>query len=199
MFNDDQLAFAVCYVSKEGEPCERLLETKKITDKTAEGLAKAILQAAQVRNIDTDKIRYQTYDSASTMLGKYKGAQHVLSDLLEQPVIYMACLPHGSNLVIEHGSDASPINSMYQTIEALCFFSASMKHTHHLNEVMKTSALNNLKLTSLSKTRWSTRLDVIKAVWVDYKEICQTLQEVSLDRLSDQESRNKGIRFTKQN
>ena len=86
-------------------------------------MAKAILQASQERNLDTNTIRYQTYDSASTMSGKYKGAQQVLSDLLECPVIYTACLPHGSNLVIEHGSDASfVISSMYQTIKALYFF-----------------------------------------------------------------------------
>ena len=142
--NDDQMAFVVRYVSEEGKPRERLLETKKVMNKTGEGLAKAILQAAQERNLDTNTIRFQTYDSALTMSGKYKGAQQVLSDLLERPVIYTACLPHGSNLVIEHGSDASfVIGSMYQTIEALyVFFSASTRRTHHLNEVMKMSGSN---------------------------------------------------------
>ena len=65
-----------------------------------------------------------------------------------------SCLPHGSNLVIEHASDSSPIiSNMYDNIEALyVFFAASTKRTFNLNEVMKTSS-NCLKLTNLSKTR----------------------------------------------
>ena len=98
--NDDQLTVAIRYVNKEGMPCERLLETKKVVDKSGAGLAKVILEAIQERKINTDTIRFQTYDSASAMSGKYKGAQQVLSELLERPIIYTACLPHGSNLAI---------------------------------------------------------------------------------------------------
>ena len=63
------------------------------------------------------------YDSAASMSGKYKGAQQALSELVERPIIYTACLPHGSNLAIEHGSNASRIISyMYDTLEALYVF-----------------------------------------------------------------------------
>ena len=96
--NDDQFTVAIRYVNKEGTPCERLLETKKVVDKSGAGLAKVILKAIQERKINTDTIRFQTYDSASAMSGKYKGAQQVSSELLERPIIYTACLPHGSNL-----------------------------------------------------------------------------------------------------
>ena len=84
--NDDQLTVAIRYVNKEGTPCERLLETKKVVDKSGAGLAKVILEAIQERKINTDTIRFQTYDSASAMSGKYKGAQQVLSELLERPL-----------------------------------------------------------------------------------------------------------------
>ncbi len=128
------------------------------------------------------------------MSGKYKGAQQIFSELLERQVIYTACLPHGSNLVIEHASDASPIiSNMYENLEALyVFFAASTKRTFNLHEVMKTSS-NCLKLTNLSKTRWSARPDAIKAVWVDYEEICRSLQEISQDRKFDNESRTKAF------
>ena len=72
--NDDHMAFAVPFVNEKGKPCERLLETKIVIDETGAGLAKAVLQAAQERNVDPTTIRYQTYDSASSMSGKYKGA-----------------------------------------------------------------------------------------------------------------------------
>lgn len=192
--NDDQLTVAVRYVNEKGTPCERLLETKKVHDKSGAGLAKAILDAAQERKIKTDTIRFQTYDSASAMSGRYKGAQQVLSELLERPIIYTACLPHGSNLAIEHGSNASRIVSyMYDTLEALyVFFSASTKRHFHLSEILK-NAENRLQLTNLSKTRWSARPEAIKAVWASYEEICCSLQEISSDENFDKESRNKAF------
>ena len=157
--NDDQMAFVVRYVSEEGKPRERLLETKKVINKTGEGLAKAILQAAQERNLDTNTIRFQTYGSASTFndVGKVPGSTTSSFRLVRTASYIYGMSTTWPNLVIEHGSDASfVIGSMYQTIEALyVYFSASTRRTHHLNEVMKMSGSNNLKLTNLSKTRWS--------------------------------------------
>ena len=45
--NDNQLTVAVRYVSAYGKPCECLLETKIVHDKSGAGLAKAILESAQ--------------------------------------------------------------------------------------------------------------------------------------------------------
>ena len=98
--NDDQLTVAVCYVNECRKPCERLLETKIVHDKTGAGLAKAILDSAQKRKIKTDTFRFQTYDNAAAMSGQYKGAQPALSELVERAIIYTACLPHESNLAI---------------------------------------------------------------------------------------------------
>ena len=70
--SDDQMALAVRFFTEEGKPCERLLEKKIVIDKRGAGLAKATLHTAHERNVDTTTIRYQTYDSASSMSGKYR-------------------------------------------------------------------------------------------------------------------------------
>ena len=189
--NDDQLTVAVRYVNEYGKPCERLLETKIVHDKSGAGLAKAILESAQKRKIKTDTIRFQTYDSAASMSGKYKGAQQALSELVERPIIYTACLPHGSNLAIEHGSNASSIISyMYDTLYV--FFSASTKRNSVLNKKLK-DAECRLRLTNLSKTRWSARPEAIKAAWASYKEISCSLEEISCDECFDKESKTKAF------
>ena len=69
-----------------------------------------------------------------------------------------------------------------------------MKRTFSLKEVMNASS-NCLKLTNLSKTRWSARPDAIRAVWADYDEICRSLQEISQDKNFYPESRTKALRL----
>ena len=134
------------------------------------------------------------YDSAAAMSGKYKGAQQVLSELVERPIIYTACLPHGSNLAIEHGSNESYIISyMYDILEALyVFFSASTKRKSVLSKKLK-DAKSRLRLTNLSKMRWSAIPEAIKVVWVSYNEICCSLEEISCDECFDKESRTKAF------
>ena len=70
------------------------------------------------------------------MSRKYKGAQQALSELVERSIIYTACLPHGSNLAIEHGSNASRTLATSTTLWKLCmcFFSASAKGNSVLNK-----------------------------------------------------------------
>ena len=60
-------------------------------------------------DLNPDLIRFQTYDSAASMSGKYNGAQENLSQILGRKIKYVACLPHGGNLVIEHGCKASKL------------------------------------------------------------------------------------------
>ena len=159
--NDDQLTVAICYVNKEGTPCERLLETKKVVDKSGAGLAKVILEAIQERKINTDTIRFQTYDSASVMSGNMDRMQAV------------------------------SFVKWYDTLESLyVYFSASTKRHFVLSEKLKDSE-SCLHVKNLSKTRWSARPEAIKAVWTSYEEIYSSLQGISFDEKFDKESQTK--------
>ncbi len=59
----DQLTVAVRYVSKEGEPKERLIQTRQVSDKTGAGMAKEIVDTLSESNVEIDNLRFQTYDN----------------------------------------------------------------------------------------------------------------------------------------
>ena len=90
-----------------------------------------MLKTVSKHNINDEFIRFQTYDSTISISGEYKGAQRKLSDMLDRKVIHIPCLPHGSDLVIEHGCNASTqIRYMFNTLEA-CYVLTSGSTKHH--------------------------------------------------------------------
>ena len=72
------------------------------------------------------------------------------------------------------------------------FFSTSTKRSSVLSKKLK-DAESRLRLTNLSKTRWSARPEAIKAVWAIYKEICCSLEEISCDECFDKKNKTKAF------
>ena len=176
----DQLTVGVRFIDSNNKPKERLIDTAEIQDKTGEGMAKGIVKSLTIHNINKNLIRFQTYDSTASMSGIYKGAQQKLSEILEKPIIYIPCTPHGANLVIEHGCNASQlIRNMFDILEAAyVFISSSTKRHDVLKNKLKMNEFG-LQLKNLSKTRWSARPDAIVAFWKSFHEICKALEEIS--------------------
>ena len=127
-------------------------------------MAKEVVKSVTVRNLNKDIVRFQTYDSAVSVPGIYKGAQQKWSEILEKPIIYIPCTPHGANLVIKHGCNAIQlIRNMFDILESTyVFISSSSKHHDVLKEKLKLYE-GGLLLKNLSKTRWSARPDTIDA------------------------------------
>ncbi len=146
--NKDQLAVAVCYLDADDKPTERLVQVREVTEKTGEGLANEILTSLAECKIDKEMMRFQTYDSAANMSGKYNGAQKKLSEKVEREITYIPCVAHGANLVNEHSSKASVlISSMYDILEAIyVFFNASTKRCKVLTDLLQ-EVDNALRLT----------------------------------------------------
>ena len=65
--NIDQLTVAIRYIDENGEVKERLLKTTDVHDKTGEGMSRKILDCVQQNGLDSSLIRFQTYDSASSI------------------------------------------------------------------------------------------------------------------------------------
>ena len=103
----DQLTVGVRFVDAKDKPKERLLAITEICDKTGKGFAEAVLKSLSENNVNTEYVRFQTYDSTASISGQYQGAQTLLSQMLERHVICIPCLPHGSNIMIDHGCNAS--------------------------------------------------------------------------------------------
>lgn len=130
--------------------------------------------------MDTDAIRFQTYNSAATMSGKYNGTQKRISEKLKRPITYIPCLPHGSILVIEHDCIASNlVKNMYDTLESsyLFFTSSTSRYAAFRDKLAPTEGV--LKLRSLSKTKWSARPESVEAFWKSYEEIGEVLREIT--------------------
>lgn len=189
----DQLAVGIRYVDKKNKPKERLLITTEVQDKTGEGMAKAILKSLSESNIDTQSVRFQTYDSAATMSGKYNGAQQKLSTMLDRPITYIPCLPHGSNLVIEHGCNASQlVSQMYDTLESCYVFFSSSTSRHAALKDRLDKIEGALQLRNLSKTRWSARPEAVEAFWKSYEDVVEVLDEIrNATKKYDSETRTK--------
>ena len=113
-----------------------------------------MLKTVSKHNINDEFIRFQTYDSTISISGEYKGAQRKLSDMLDRKVIHIPCLPHGFDLVIEHGCNASTqIRYMSNTLEAYYVLtSVSTKYPLVLKEKLE-SIGNALQLKIRSQNR----------------------------------------------
>ena len=87
------------------------------------------------------------------MSGVYNGAhsaQQKFSEIIGRSVPYTKCVPHGVNLVIEHGcKESSLVADVFDVLEQIfVFFTNSSKRNKKLEEVE-----NVLMLRNLSKTR----------------------------------------------
>ena len=82
-----------------------------------------MLNSITKHELDTDMVAFQSYDYASTMLGKHKGAQAMLSEKLGHEVPYIRYQGHHSNTVMEHSiATSSIVTSMFEILEALYVF-----------------------------------------------------------------------------
>ena len=106
------------------KPEEHLICIKETNDKTGEGQAKDIVDCLKSADVPLSTVQFQTYDSTSSMSGVHNGAQQKLSEILQRTVPYTKCVPHGVNLVIEHGCKASSlIAKVFDVLEQLFVFS----------------------------------------------------------------------------
>ena len=190
--NVDQLTVAVRYVDQNGDVQERLLRTIDVHDKTGEGMANRIIECLELSGIDASTIRFQTYDSAASMSGIFNGAQAVVSRKLDRDVPYIPCLPHGINLVIEHGCKASSlVKSMFDALENLYVFFSSSTIRHELLKERLEELDRVLLLKNLSKTRWSARPEAIEAVWNAYDSILDVLKILFSSNKFNSETKTK--------
>ena len=67
------------YVDQGGVVHEHLLDLKEVREKTGDGQATTILQSVGQNGLDSKNTAFELYDFMNSMLGKYNGAQAVVS------------------------------------------------------------------------------------------------------------------------
>ena len=66
-----------------------------------------MLSVLKELGLSDDGIKFQCYDTTSSMSGIYNGAQAKLSSKVKRKVPYVSCLGHKTNLCVEHSCDES--------------------------------------------------------------------------------------------
>ena len=87
----DQMTVVCRIAGVDGKPKERLLAMKVVTSKTGDATAKDVLEVINSNSLNTDELLFQSYDFASSMSGRFNGAQQKLQERLGQVVPYIPC------------------------------------------------------------------------------------------------------------
>jgi len=132
------------------------------------------------------------------MSGKINGTQQKLSELLGHTVLFIPCQAHRINTFLEHSCNSSVIvGDLFLVLEHMyVFFSSSTKRYAHLQKSLS-EIENSLQLRNLSKTRWTARAELIKAVWVSFDSIVKTLEERSTAQYFDKNTRSQALGIAK--
>ncbi|KAJ8938189.1 hypothetical protein NQ318_019530 [Aromia moschata] len=164
---------SIIYVRDNGEIVERFLEFLPNIDHKAKDFENDLLKSLENYGLDIMNCRGQSYDNASNM-----------SD-------YVPCAAHSLNLVgscaVESVTEAVDLFSTLQ--ELYNFFTISTYRWEIL--VQRT----NLRVKSLSQTRWSARVDACYALEKEWSAIIDALEFIAKSRDEKPTTRSEVMRL----
>ncbi|XP_067123962.1 zinc finger MYM-type protein 1-like, partial [Centruroides vittatus] len=171
----EQTSVIIRYVNFEEKRLiinESFIRFIEATDVTGEGLAKTLLKTLSELDLDIMNCRGQGYDNGSNMKWKYKGVQSRII-ALNPHAIYVPCLSHSFNLLIcDAASSSIYCKNFFGILQRLyCLFSASTKRWEILQKHL------NITLKPLCDTRWEAKIDSVKAVYTQFEQTCNALEE----------------------
>ena len=152
--------------------------------RTAEALSKTVLAYIVSIGLDPRKIRSQGYDGASVMSGSKGGVNVLVSEYLqkngvESPAPFVHCASHNLNLVINDSVESNVENIKFLNIieEIYNFFNRSINRSADLKKFgLLAEDEVTLSLKKLCTTRWSSRIDSVRAIKSRLKDIIQLLE-----------------------
>lgn len=178
----DQLSVIIRRVQIDGDKCsieENFLGFVKLDDATATGIVSTTKVFLQSLGINFSKIRGQGYDGASVMSGIHAGVQTLIKSMVIAPVPFVHCGSHNLNLVINDAVNSVVENENFFGLlrELFTFFASSL---NRWREIGFEAEKRSLTLKKLCTTRWSSRIDAVRAVRDRYPHIMRVLTRLSL-------------------
>lgn len=174
--NQEQLTVIIRYVKFGDEVTieERFLRFLNIEGTTSgEAIFKLVKAFLVEKGIDIMDCRGQGYDNGANMSGKYKGVQARFKDV-NSLMFFIPCCNHTLNLAINETASSTLLSKLFfATLQSLyTFFTGSPQRQTILMKFC------SVVVKALCETRWSARINSIKAVIDQVPEILASLEEV---------------------
>ena len=178
----DQLSIIVRWVDireENFELTESFLGFVEVTAADAQGLVETTKEYLKGLGVDFKRIRGQGYDGANVMSGVRGGVQKLIKNICTSPVPFVHCASHNLNLVINDSVESITQNQNFFTAmqEIFNFFGNSLNRWRELSIQGETTSLT---LKKLCTTRWTSRIDAVRAVRDRYVHILKVLTKISL-------------------
>jgi hypothetical protein len=160
---------------------ERLLCFVDCANKSGKAIADLIMSSLREFKIPLADCKGQGYDNGSNMKGAYKGAQAIILKANSE-AIYSACTCHSLNLCGEQAAEScSAAVTFFGALQKLYnIFSSSPQRWDILKKKIPSS------LHSMSKTRWSARVDSVKPVAAHLPAVLEALEDLKLLNLTSE-------------
>ena len=168
---------------------EKLLDFMDCNKKKGEDIAALILNVLKKHQVPLTDCRGQGYDNGSNMSGCYKGAQAYIQKE-NALAFFLPCACHSLNLCGVHAAECCPqAITFFGTVGKLYnLFSSSPQRWEILQDRIGCS------LHQLSTTRWSARLQSVKAFAAHSEGIKVAIKELEkLNLTSETKSTVRGI------
>ncbi|KAL4113937.1 hypothetical protein QTP88_017487 [Uroleucon formosanum] len=177
----EQLSIVIRIVNMEfeNEMCdpqinEFFMDFINIESTTGFCLANVLIEQLQHYDIDLQNCRGQAYDNGRNMIGQYKGVQ---SRILNQNprAFFTPCAAHNLNLLIKDAANSSTIALLFfGTVERIySIFSSSTQRW----DIFKKNC-NLLTVKKWAETRWESRLESVKSIRFQFKQLTDALKEL---------------------
>lgn len=190
----DQLTIAIRYVMSDGFPIERFIGFLPSVGHKGEDMEKAIINTFSELNINIENCRGQAYDNASNMSGIYNGLQSRIKRYAPTAE-FIPCSAHSLNLVGFNAAESTSFGTQFFCTSQMIynFFSVSTYRWDLLCRYLNHKGNDNqtVNIKKLSATRWSSRYDVCKALYLWYNQIKNALEDIIKDQIQKKETRNE--------
>lgn len=153
---------------------EHFIEFLDVKSTTGKNLTDVLLEELDKLGLEIKDCRGQAYDNGSNMKGIHSGVQARILEI-NPKAFYMPCASHSLNLLICDAAKCSPkAMTFFGVVQRVYIvFSASTKRW----DVLK-KHVPNLTVKKSCDTRWESKLESVKALRYQIKEVHDAVVEV---------------------
>ncbi|XP_068211782.1 uncharacterized protein [Palaemon carinicauda] len=142
-----------------------------------------LMEFLNTHDIDLQNCRGPSYDNASAMSGRWNGLQSkvVAENKLAE---WIPCIKHSLNLVGKTSAEccAAAVAFFYLLEKLHVFFTASTRRYQVLTKTLKSAGSSVFVPKRVSPTRWSSRVDLSKALEQGYSSFKEALMKIEKDK-----------------